>query len=580
MKHSTFLSQQVLILWAVFSLPLLSQAQTNYVANTVNANTPGTYNTLVGPLAGSNSLTGEANTFVGYGAGNLTTNGRWNAFIGANAGYSNTTGIANVFTGYGAGNSNTTGAVNVFIGSHAGYFNTTGSQNVFSGYQAGYFNTTGYANVFTGYSAGYSNTTGNYNVFTGNSAGQNNTTGYANVFTGFWAGYSNSTGGQNTFLGYQAGFATTSSANTFLGYKAGFSNTSGQYNSFIGVQAGQANTTGSSNYFFGTNSGASNTTGTGNYFLGDNAGGGNTSGGFNIYIGANAGNGRGVNGDNNLAIGFEAGKTNQSGINNTFLGFRADAGAGSLSNATAIGNNAKVTASNSLILGSGANVGIGNTAPTAKLHLTSNTADQSGLRLENLTSASPAAGGQSKFLTVDANGNVILGTSGSGRIGANELWSTSGEYLHNANAGGVVIGQGIDKLPLDYNLFVSKGILTERVKVAVKNTSEWSDKVFAPTYQLQPLAEVASYITLHQHLPGVPSAQEMVERGNDLHQTDTKLLEKIEELTLYSIQLEKAGQLSEQKHQQELQQQQLTNQTLRARIDKLERMVQQLLEKR
>ncbi|PAC31947.1 hypothetical protein [Flectobacillus sp. BAB-3569] len=50
----------------------------------------------------------------------------------------------------------------------------------------------------------------------------------------------------------------------------------------------------------------------------------------------------------------------------------------------------------------------------------------------------------------------------------------------------------------------------------------------------------------HQHLPNIPSAAEMVISGNDLHQTDTKLLEKIEELTLYMIELKKENQQMKQ----------------------------------
>jgi hypothetical protein len=49
---------------------------------------------------------------------------------------------------------------------------------------------------------------------------------------------------------------------------------------------------------------------------------------------------------------------------------------------------------------------------------------------------------------------------------------------------------------------------------------------------------VAEYIQTHRHLPGVPSADEVVAEGLDLGAMDAKLLEKIEELTLYMIQLQ------------------------------------------
>ena len=370
---------------------------------------------------------------------------------------------------------------------------------------------------------------------------------------GFGAGYFNQTGTQNTFVGHQAGHSTTSSANTFLGHRAGYASTTGHSNTYIGMQAGQFNTTGSTNYFFGTNSGANNVSGSGNYFMGDKAGQFNTSGGFNIYIGANSGNGAGVNGNNNMALGFESGRGNAGGFNNTFLGYQADAGAGNLDNATAIGNNAKVNISNALVLGENASVGIGTSSPTSKLHLTSGAANQSGLRLENLTSGSPATAlNQTKFLTVDGSGNVILGSTNgsSARMAAEDaLWERSGALVRST-AGGVVIGEGVSKTPAGYSLYVGQGLLAEKVKVAIKNTDDWSDRVFAPGYRLAPLSEVAQYIQQHQHLPGIASAEEVVKEGMDVAQMNAKLLEKIEELTLYVVTLHnEVEQLRQQRTQ-------------------------------
>ncbi|QMW04036.1 hypothetical protein [Spirosoma foliorum] len=69
----------------------------------------------------------------------------------------------------------------------------------------------------------------------------------------------------------------------------------------------------------------------------------------------------------------------------------------------------------------------------------------------------------------------------------------------------------------------------------------WSDKVFAPGYHLKPLTEIKKYIDANQHLPGVPSAEQVVKDGVDLVKMNTTLLVKIEKLTLYSIELEKKG---------------------------------------
>lgn len=112
----------------------------------------------------------------------------------------------------------------------------------------------------------------------------------------------------------------------------------------------------------------------------------------------------------------------------------------------------------------------------------------------------------------------------------------------------------------DYLLYVGGGILTERVKAALKTSSEWSDHVFKADYRLMPLKEVAAFIAENGHLPNAPSADCMVEEGLDVVKTNAMLLEKIEELTLHSIVLnerleraeriiaEMAAQLARAKH--------------------------------
>ncbi|QJW90982.1 bZIP transcription factor [Spirosoma taeanense] len=376
--------------------------------------------------------------------------------------------------------------------------------------------------------------------------------GGTNVLMGYSAGAAAQTAAQNTLVGHRAGVSATASANTMIGFQAGASTTSGGFNTFIGVQAGLNNTTGSSNLMLGTNAGSSNTTGTANFFVGDNAGGQNTSGGYNVYLGTNSGNGTGVNGSNNVAIGFEAGRGNSAGSTNTYLGFRADAGASGLTNASAFGANARVTASNSLVLGDNANVGIGTTAPANKLQIVGGLANTAGLRLP-LTSASTPSSNATKFLTVNANGDVILANfaNGARQVADAEtidlLWTRNGQYLQSKGGEAIIIGSGIRKTPADYKLFVEGGILTEKVKVAIKNANDWSDKVFAPTYNLRPLSEVGKFIKEHHHLPGVPSADEVVKEGVDVGRMDAKLLEKIEELTLYMLQMK-------EQHTQEIKQ--------------------------
>lgn len=88
-----------------------------------------------------------------------------------------------------------------------------------------------------------------------------------------------------------------------------------------------------------------------------------------------------------------------------------------------------------------------------------------------------------------------------------------------------------------YNLFVAQGILSEDYALAPKAT--WADFVFHENYKLRPISEVEKFIKSNKHLPEVPSAAEVAENGYSQHEVNKALLQKIEELTLYTIQQQK-----------------------------------------
>jgi len=570
MKTSTLDGKikSLLFLLLISGQSVWAQDLSNYTANTPNSTAPGRVNTLVGPSAGNAITSGSFNVFVGSSAGLNNTVGGNNTFLGTSAGVTNMTGFENTFLGFGAGLSNRSASDNTFVGWGAGLVNETGTQNTFVGHGAGYNNTADF-NTFLGQAAGFNTKNGANNVFVGYRAGLRNTVGSTNVFIGPQAGFSNSEASSNTFMGDRAGYSTTTGgSNVFIGNQAGYNNISGQSNMFLGPQAGSNNTTGSYNLFIGNAAGNGTTTGQGNTAIGDGSGFYNTSG------------------QRNTMIGQYAGGNSQTGNDNVFIGFGAKAGPDNptnLNNAVAIGAYSVVSQSNSVILGNNANVGIGTAAPQNKLEINTGIVDKTGLRFTNLTSLSPASmTDQSKFLTVNELGDVILAsTTSGGREGVSEsLWQRKGTFLQNTNGEAIIIGSTLSQTPAGYKLFVEEGILTEKVKVAVKNTADWSDKVFAPSYSLRPLAEVDEYIQKHQHLPGVLSAKEMVEQGNDLHKTDATLLEKIEELTLYSIQLEKANREQHEELQSVKQAQNQKLQQQQAEIDELKRLVKQLAEKK
>ncbi len=76
-------------------------------------------------------------------------------------------------------------------------------------------------------------------------------------------------------------------------------------------------------------------------------------------------------------------------------------------------------------------------------------------------------------------------------------------------------------------------------KMKYENVNQWSDKVFEKNYSLMPLDKVAQFIVLNKHLPNIPSAEEVVKNGVSMDEMVSKLLEKVEELTLYTIQQQK-----------------------------------------
>lgn len=186
----------------------------------------------------------------------------------------------------------------------------------------------------------------------------------SNYFIGQNAGSYNSGAFGHVAIGNQAGSKlNTGSAGVFIGHSAGIENTTGANCVMIGTSVGLNNTTGNYNVFLGALSGFQNTTGFGNTFLGHAVA---TSHKVN---------------SNNVAVGYTALSSDSSGSAITVLGSNSDVGSNNLINASAIGANALVSQNNSMVLGSIAginsassstNVGIGETTPSARLHIKRN----------------------------------------------------------------------------------------------------------------------------------------------------------------------------------------------------------------
>jgi hypothetical protein len=205
------------------------------------------------------------------------------------------------------------------------------------------------------------------------------------------------------------------------------------------------------------------------------------------------------------------------------------------------------------------NAGIGTSTPQAALEIKRNAGD---VRTKNVLlqlSNEWSANGQNEPSIMFSNGdltnqnNVSYWTVGARVSGDNSskapqtfkvCYKQPGsaedqEFFSIDSYGGRVKIGDVNTMFDGYKLYVQDGILTEKVKVAVKNSEDWFDNVFNADYSLMPLTEVEKYITANKHLPDVPSTSEVMTSGIDLGKMNGILLKKIEELTLYMIEMKK-----------------------------------------
>lgn len=129
----------------------------------------------------------------------------------------------------------------------------------------------------------------------------------------------------------------------------------------------------------------------------------------------------------------------------------------------------------------------------------------------------------------------IIGTESNHDLSFHTNYSE--EHIRIKTNGNVGIGTSSPTNKLEVN----GTIKTKEVNVTATG---WADYVFEPDYQLIPLSEVEAFIFNNGHLPNIPTEKEVFEQGVNLLEMNIKLLEKIEELTLYIIELK--GQYDEQ----------------------------------
>jgi hypothetical protein len=196
------------------------------------------------------------------------------------------------------------------------------------------------------------------------------------------------------------------------------------------------------------------------------------------------------------------------------------------------GNSSNSTSTPIVLQNQGGRVGIGTTSPNEKLEVAGNIR-QSG-RTTYLYGANSNENQALMFAGwgVAHGGIYWRGDSRTFTINTGDFADNPGHY-GNANlavTGNVLIGK-TSQSNTSYKLDIN-GIARAN-KIVVNTTG--ADFVFEEDYSLRTLEELQKYIQQNKHLPEIPSAQEMEKEGLDVGDLNIKLLQKIEEMTLYII---------------------------------------------
>ncbi|AEE53420.1 hypothetical protein [Haliscomenobacter hydrossis] len=188
--------------------------------------------------------------------------------------------------------------------------------------------------------------------------------------------------------------------------------------------------------------------------------------------------------------------------------------------------NEAVSTTTPMVIEADGKVSIGGRLSSAQLTVVSN---QNTTMDNTLTLSNPAIGPNQSHVHWGARGDWYIRSA-----------ADNGVVVIQDNAGAVGIGTGNTA---GFKLAVNGKIRAKEIRVE----TGWADYVFAPEYKLRPLEEVESFIKANQHLPEIQPASEIQANGLDVAATTTKMMAKIEELTLYLIEMKKENDALKQR---------------------------------
>lgn len=195
-----------------------------------------------------------------------------------------------------------------------------------------------------------------------------------------------------------------------------------------------------------------------------------------------------------------------------------------------------------LVVNSNGRTGLGFSNPAAKLHIR----DSDAADLVVLEALNPTVqfrrntGGQ---LSLYKDVGFVQTSNDNLRIGVNSS-NTNGKFIiRTGGADRMYVDKdgnfsfGTTDVAVGYRVNIAGKAICEEMMVQLK--SSWPDYVFKTNYTLRSLPELEAYIKANGHLPNIPKASQIETQGLQLGDMQKRMMEKIEELTLYIIDLQK-----------------------------------------